>query len=284
MKSMLFLVFSGLILSGCSTISGMPERSYDVKNDLIMLKPYFEQDVIGIYNAKLNDDEKKRYRNEVLSARIRAIDINFNQFINGLLVENKKLSIGADSLVLALGATAAVSTVSSTQAILSATSATVTGVKSSVDKNAYYDSTLPALISQMLASRQKTLVLIYSGMKSGVRDYSLMRGLVDIEAYYQSGTIIGAVSEVNKQAGVLKSEADNEIAAIISSSYEQDDAGDLIRKFWKPDGNNINKLNEKKITSWMSANGLTGVSITVFIRGATYSVAREKAVEEIPIK
>ncbi|MEM0673717.1 hypothetical protein AAHA48_11100 [Dickeya oryzae] len=198
-----------------------------MKNDLIMLKPYFEQDVIGIDNAKLNDDEKKRYRNEVLSARIRAIDINFNQFINGLLVENKKLSIGADSLVLALGVT---------------------------------------------------------GMKSGVRDYSLIRGLVDIEAYYQSGTIIGAVSEVNKQAGVLKSKADNENAAIISSSYEQDDAGDLIRKFWKPDGNNINKLNEKKITSWMSANGLTGVSITFFIRGATYSVAREKAVEEIPIK
>lgn len=153
-----------LLLFGCSSISGVPESSSNVKTELESLKIYFASDVISIYNNKKTDTEKKLYRDEVISARVRAIDLNFNNFIQNISTESKNLNIGTDSAVILLGAAGAVSTVSSTQAILSATSAVITGAKTSIDKNAYYDSTLSALVAQMLANRKTVLVNIYAGM------------------------------------------------------------------------------------------------------------------------
>ena len=284
MFRILVLILVATVVGGCSSISGIPERSVDVKTELKALKPYFDPGVINTYDSKSTDSEKKAYRNEVLSARIRAIDLNFNEFIKNLSTENKDLNIGTDSATLVLGAAGAVSTVSSTQAIISATSATVTGAKSSIDKNAYYDSTLVALVSQMQANRQTQLVAIYSGMDKGVDAYPLMRALVDIENYFQAGTIIGAVNEINKQAGEIKTEADKEISEILKSPYKKDEAGDMIKKFIKTDGKTVNSANEEKVKSWMKAHGLGGVSLTYFMYSEEFSAQREQAVKDISIK
>ncbi|GAA0852311.1 hypothetical protein [Aliiglaciecola litoralis] len=278
------IILFAFIIVGCSSISGTPERSVDIESELETLQAYFAPNVITTYNAKSSNAEKRSYRNEVLSARVRAIDLNFNEFVKDISSENKKLNIGADSTVLLLGALGAVSTVSSSQAIISATSATVTGVKSSIDKNAYYDSTLTAIVSQMQANRQKQLVAIYTGMELDIASYSLMRALIDVENYFQVGTVIGAVNEINKQAGELKAEADEEISMILKSSYKKDKAGDLIRSYWKPDGKVINTANQDAIKSWMKTNNLDNVSITFFLRSELFSDAREKAVADIPIQ
>lgn len=219
-----------------------------------------------------------------MAARIRAIDLHFNEFIKSIYAESKKLNIGSDSTVLLLGAAGAVSTVSSTQAIISAMSATVTGVKSSIDKNAYYDSTSAALVSQMQANRQQQLVSIYTGMELGIDRYPLMKALIDIEEYFQAGTVIGAVSKINQQAGEQKTKADEELSIILKSSYKKDQAGDLIRKFWKPDGTSVDSANEAIIKNWMKNNQLDNVSITFFIRSTHLSSAREKAIKDIPIE
>lgn len=278
-----WMVFAVVSIVGCSSISGIPDRSVNVTSELTSLKPYFEPSVISTYNSKKTMDEKKQFRDEVLAARIRAIDLNFHEFIKGLSTESKGLNIGTDSTVLLLGAAGAVSTVSSSQAIISATSATVTGLKSSIDKNAYYDSTLTALVSQMQASRHERLVSIYTGMELGVDRYPLMKALIDIEEYFQAGTVIGAVSKINKQAGELQAKADEELSSILKSSYKKDQAGDLIRKFWKPDGVSINVANETALKLWMKNNQLDNVSITFFIGSAHLSAAREKATKDIPI-
>jgi len=283
MKVGLFVLTCFLCVSGCSTMSGIPERSINVEKELESLKDYFLPTIISIYNSKSTDSEKKSYRDEVVFARLRAIDLNYNNFISDISVESKELSIGADSAVLLLGAAGAVSTVSSTQAILSASTATVTGIKSSIDKNAYYDSTLTALVSQMQASRKEVLVAIYLGMELGVNEYSLMRALIDVESYFQAGTIIGSVNEINKSSGAKNSKADEEISNIVKAKYHKDKSGDAIRAYWKPDGKTINKNNANKLKSWMKKNGLDKVSISLFVRSINYTEFRKKAVKEIPI-
>ena len=47
----------------------------------------------------------------------------------------------------------------------------------------------------------------------------------------------------------------------------EDDPGDAIRRFWKPDGSTINKENEKKLKDWLAANA-DGEPITFFMSGA----------------
>jgi hypothetical protein len=268
-------------LFGCSSISGIPDRSVDAEVELTTLLPYFAANVISVYEAKSTKALKRAYRNDVVSARVRAIDIQYSEFKQDISAENKRMSIGADTAVLFLGGFGAVSTVTSSQAIISATSAMITGVKTSIDKNAYYDSTLNALITQMDANRREALVAIYRGVENDVEDYSLLRALIDTESYFQAGTIIGAVSEINKNAGVTKAGADKKIDNIVKGNYQKEKTGDLIRTFWKPDGSTINTANAAKISKWIKDNGLGALSITMLMRSETLSQTRKKAVSDL---
>jgi len=267
----------GFSLVGCVSITGYPNRTINFSEELSSLTSYFEATVITTYKEK-DDSKKNNYRNEVVHARIRAINLNYNSFLKELSSESKSLNIGADSTVLLLGAAGAISTVSSTQAILAAASATVTGAKTSFDKNAFYDSTVPALISQMNASRKDVLARIYAGLELDHPKYSLMKALIDIEDYFQAGTIVGAVNAISESSGEQKVKADKRIERI----FFKDLAGDRLRFFWKPDGT-INATNETKIKQWMQANQLQNVSITSFIRSRMFEDARAKAVDEIPV-
>jgi len=67
------------------------------------------------------------------------------------------------------------------------------------------------------------------------------------------------------------------------STYMKSSAGDVLRKYWKPDGKNINQGNEKKLKSWMSSNGLLvgPGSITIFLRGTEFECLRKKAVQDL---
>lgn len=274
-------LFAMLSLGGCATMSSSPERSGDVSAELKALEPYFSADVITTYNSK-DASEKRAYRDDVVFGRIRAIDLHYNQFISDISREGKGMSIGTDSAVLLFSAAGALSKVSSTQAIFSQSSGVVTGVKSSIDKNAYYDKTLYALISQMQASRQDALVTLYGGLEKGVDQYSLLKALIDVESYYQAGTITGAATAIAKSSGVQKADADKKMDKIITGGYVRDNAGDAIRAFWKPDGKTINTKNQQKIKDWMKKNGLN-ISITSFISIDDYAALRERAINEIRI-
>lgn len=280
MKLIALFLFAFSIV-GCASISGYPERSTEPKDELSSLSLYFLPSVITTYNSK-TASEKNDYRNEVVHARVRAIDINYNSFLEKLSYESKSLNIGTDGTVLLLGAAGAVSTVSSTQAILAAAAAAVTGAKASFDKNAFYDTTVVALISQMNATRKDVLARIYSGLELNHKKYSLMKALIDIEDYFQAGTIIGAVNAVSESSGAQKNKADKKIESILEGTYIKDLAGDKLRAFWKPDGE-INKTNETKIKEWMQANNLQNVSIASFIRNKVFEEARVQAVNEIPV-
>ena len=133
-------------------------------------------------------------------------------------VSVQALIIGTDGAVLLLGGAGAVSTVSSTQAILAAASAVVTGTKASFDKNAFYDSTIVALISQMNATRKDVLARIYSGLELNHKKYSLMKALIDVEDYFQAGTILGAVNAVSESSGEQKAKAEKKIESILEGS------------------------------------------------------------------
>ena len=284
--TMIIALYAMLFLGGCATMSSSPERSGDLSAELKALEPYFSAEVINQYDSlKINPAAQKDYRNAVVFGRIRAIDLHYNQFIQNISKEGKGMSIGADSAVLLFSAAGALSKVSSTQAIFSEASGVLTGVKSSIDKNAYYDKTLYALISQMQASRQDALVTLYKGLETGVDQYPLLRALIDVESYYQAGTIMGAATAITKSSGVQKSEADKQMPKI-TVKYAKDDAGDAILAFWMPDGKKINKANEKTLKIWMKSHGIDieMISIPTFISGKEFMDFRVKAIAEIPIQ
>jgi hypothetical protein len=66
------------------------------------------------------------------------------------------------------------------------------------------------------------------------------------------------------------------------SSFREDDIGERIRKFWKPNGN-ADPAHEKQLSDWMKANGLGDKLITELVSAAELQSAREKAVADLKI-
>nr|VFK58014.1 MAG: hypothetical protein BECKTC1821F_GA0114240_102131 [Candidatus Kentron sp. TC] len=60
---------------------------------------------------------------------------------------------------------------------------------------------------------------------------------------------------------------------------------DSLKSFWKPDGKNVDRENEKIIHDWMTRNGLNLSSISAFLysRDEQYSKFRKKAIDDLGI-
>lgn len=53
---------------------------------------------------------------------------------------------------------------------------------------------------------------------------------------------------------------------VTDKAAAEQDAGELLHRFWKPDGKTVDKGNEAKLKEWMKNNGYAKVSITMFLR------------------
>nr|VFJ96795.1 MAG: hypothetical protein BECKLFY1418A_GA0070994_106311 [Candidatus Kentron sp. LFY] len=85
-------------------------------------------------------------------------------------------------------------------------------------------------------------------------------------------------------------EDQNHFLSILRGHYDEKDVKDKkeiddLKSFWKPDGKNIDKGNEKIIRDWMVRNDLNMLSISAFLHGhdKKYSEFQKKAVNDLGI-
>jgi len=139
---------------------------------------------------------------------VRAIDLHFGSFQQSIFREGVSTNLVSDLIILGLGAATATAGGAGLKAALGATSAGVAGARTSIDKNIYFEKTMPALLAQMLASRKTTLVKITQGLDKNTTLYPLNQALIDLEDYYNAGTIPGAIAAIAEQAGAAARAAD----------------------------------------------------------------------------
>ncbi len=275
-------LLASLLLSGCVSFSSYPKPTTDTKSELTALAPWLSADVLTAYAAKSGAD-KRAYRDDVLNARIRAVNLRFTEFVQRLDEDRRRLNVGTDWTVIALNGTASLVTPNSTKSILSAISGGVVGAKGSVDKNLFFDKTMPVLIAQMEANRRDVLVKIRTGMNQDTDHYPLTNGLIDVEDYYTAGSLNGAITAIGASSGDTIKQADQKLKQAAESDYVEDDAGKLLLNFWRPKGV-VNKDNEAALNAWLKKNNLEGEIIPYFIQAADYSTQREKAAKDLNLK
>ncbi|AMK78117.1 MULTISPECIES: hypothetical protein [Methylomonas] len=61
-------------------------------------------------------------------------------------------------------------------------------------------------------------------------------------------------------------------------------SGSLIRRYWKPDGKNIDEANANKLKDWLKNNGRSDDSITLFLHAENLDDVRAKAVKELNLE
>jgi hypothetical protein len=197
------------------------ESRPEVINDevLEMEKKYYVAGVLDIYSSLAGDPVRQReYRDEVINGRIYVIDYYYNKFRQNMRSTTRPDSnIVTDIAVLGLDAADAINPARRAKEILLAISGGLTGPDTSVDKDDFYEEALPALISKMDSLRLERLVLIRQRMKYGTQGenpYTLGAAMIDVNDYFQSGTISGALLGITKSSGVAANEAEKQLGGM----------------------------------------------------------------------
>ena len=209
------------LLAGCAPILGYPKDPEDTDATLAALAPYFNGVAETDYLATADPALRATKRNAIVLARMRGYDIEFSDFERRLYGDGSAVSLGSDLVGLVLGGLTATTGGAATKSALGAASAGVIGAKSAIDKDLYYQKTVPALLAQMEADRLKALLPVTVGLKQSDADYPLMQAYIDLDAYKNAGSIAAAINAVNQSAGNAKDDAQTAITIERKSAKDQ---------------------------------------------------------------
>lgn len=194
----LAVAFSAVGLSGCTSLRGGPEQIISTADARSVLSAYKIPGVFSKYQETQTDIAKRHYRDEVMYAYIQAIDSQYFDFRSRMGQDKKELSIGFDGAIIGLSALATIAKKSADE--LAAVSGAFAGANSSVDKNLYFDQSLPALVAAMDAERLTIRASIAQKMTRDAAAYPLTAAFVDINEYQAAGTLDHAVTVITDEA------------------------------------------------------------------------------------
>ena len=270
-------------LTGCNTIRGFPNppRTANVTQP----EPDWElgPQAIKAYNeAAAGSPAQKLLRNDIIDARLAAIDSAFGEYERTIYQEEVKSGLGADWALLALTAGTTVVGAASTKTALGAASAAVVGGTASFDKRALFDKTLPALLAQMAWARETIRAQIDLNKKLDTTEYTWSAADSDLQRFAFAGSLVGAIAGVTQDTGQKAAQAKKDVQDITSGKFRSSVNTRMLEDFWKPNGT-LDRDNEAKLKEWMAANGVatTPGMISMFIHTDIFETARAKAVKDL---
>ena len=211
------LISGAALLQGCASLQGAPE--WPTAQSLEKDDPLYYTFMTRFYAADTSES-RALIRNQFIEVRSALINLNFNQFKKDMFAQRGGAAVGVDFVTMLLGGVAASVADKGVKTGAGALTTVVVGSKASLDKNVFYDRTLPVLLTQMEAKRAQVRERILAGMSADPALYPLMQASSDLEAYFDAGTISGALTEVTAQAGVVKEQADQALRKRLPSVEE----------------------------------------------------------------
>lgn len=274
-------VWCGLLVA-CAPLVGYPNDPENTDATLTRLTPYFDGTRESDYFKPSNtSQERAAIRNEIVLARMRAYDIEFLDFEKRLYGDGNSVTLGGDLVALALTGLVATTGNAATKSALGAASTGVLGAKAAIDKDLYYQKTIPALLAQMEADRLKALLPITAGLKLSDADYPLMQAYIDLNTYQSAGSIPAAINAVNTNA----SNAKDALQALRSTPFVEDTFSQRLRVFIWPTGiaSPPDQSNLGKVRQWMSTHELVGVPVAVLLNSGSLTNQRKQAVSDLSV-
>ena len=232
----IFLI-AALLLSACATgrRPGFPRQSHDEEKTIREMEAAFKEDgLINEFYAPATTLARRRdIRDKLIDGRIALMDLHYNQFIAAASFNRQTIDTVGDATLLGLGFATTVTGGEHAKTVLAAAATGVTGLKLSVDKNFFYEKTLPVLVSTMGAQRKQVLVDLLRGRQLPVDQYTLAQAITDLNSYYLAGTFIGALQTIQSEAGKSNAQATEEIATL---KFTEDGESRVLFTYVYPDG------------------------------------------------
>lgn len=260
-----------LLFTGCASIDSAPPRFAVAETALKDADAYYD-DVLKRYVSGTDDAGKKAVRDEFIETRMALIDLAYAGFRQTMYAQRVGANVGVDLATLGLAAAGAATSSEQAKTGLHALSGALIGGKASIDKNVFFDRTLPALLAQMEASRSAVRLRLLTGMMVGTDRYPLLQARSDVEEYYTAGTIIGAISGITDEAAVVRRKGVEALAERLPSAEEvkteltamgfdvqraaNDDTSRQLLQCWRVTDATARKTNQAAIRKWVADRGL----------------------------
>jgi len=267
-----------ILLSGCTpSLIGYPDKLTSNKEVIqeitIKLSPE---------NIKLcSNNPSVDCRNDIAYNSIYGIDLAFNEFQQSLFNEDRHLSFMSSITSMGLNA---VGTLYGTSA-LSGISGFITGSKSAFDSNLLFDKSAQGIQAQMNANRNLAKIKLLKGMKKNITDYPLTLARIDLEHYYQAGTLLNAYIALSEAASNKSLEATNQLNQVVETTYVETSTSKVLEQYIFDKNRNIVLNNIRTLDAWLVSNKVDMHSASfINAQGDNFEKLRSKAIGDLNIK
>ena len=256
-RNCVLLIAAATTVSGCVTMRGAPPNALEEKGTALLVKvddrlttrtiervldesgntiseDTTEQEVVQqgygslvtrqeiiAYSLTLPAGQKAGFRNRVIDHYMGEMDRHYEKYSQRLFGEGVELALGFDAAIIGLSSTAALFESSAND--LATVISGFAGLQAAINKNLYFDRTLPALIVTMDAERTRVETEIIQRKGLPMDQYSLEAAIRDLRRYQQAGTLMRAVNKVTETASINKEEAERAYEAELGYSCNVDD-------------------------------------------------------------
>ena len=202
------VVLLAAALSGCIASTRNPERLIPVPVEMEALA-VDQSTLIASYNDAIrgNSAGARTIRNEIITRRMYAIDVQYTQYENALTREGQEIGFGALTTATGLSSAATLVAGSTTKSILSAAATGVLATKGHYESEILLAQTIRTIQKQMRASRNAISMNILAKMNQSVADYPLWSALSDVEDYYNAGTLTTGIIDTSTTVGIQEAES-----------------------------------------------------------------------------
>lgn len=196
MKKAILAIALLAVLPACSIRHASDYNHAHRYYNVLMLNYLKNPATYSAYWSESDVDKKKAIRNRVMDYCIYLSDDSFSayevKFSNG----NVAINLTAD--LAGLGTAGAASVAASK--VMAAITTGILGAKAAYNGDVLEQQTKSVIILKMESLRRATLARIRAGENQSVADYSLERGLIDIQDYVNAGTVHSALSDIAKDS------------------------------------------------------------------------------------
>ena len=201
----LCLAVPTLVFCGCAALKGAPNQTPSASKQRKVIAAQIDIDTImKSYEAaeKAGDDQTMiTIRNDYIDKTLLLYNSNFTDWTTSTAFEQNSWDTLSKVAVLGVDAAGTLVGAQESKAILAAISGGITGSTELVDKNFFYQKTMPSLVSAMNAAREKDLTPIRKGEGETPEQYSLGTAMDDLNKYFYDGTFLGALDYITKTSG-----------------------------------------------------------------------------------
>jgi hypothetical protein len=215
-----------LATGACASFDAMPRPIFDVQTAVGIPPDYQMAAALERMDRTDNPVAKKELRNRTIALYLAAADARYREFRVGLSRNVKGANLGLGLSVLALTGAGSIAKGAANE--LSAAASGASGAQATMNKELYFEKTLPAIVSAMETNRLRQRANIMRRLRDDdVIQYPLEQAFADIGDYQLATNLDNAIQQITTAAGQREAVAVQEYENATDSCNPTEPVGKL---------------------------------------------------------